>query len=158
MAFLNAVTPEIGAINSGELTTATGAHNQTAYDKFETGLVTGRFAQVKAGVLSNMDATVTPIVAGVVLRNITGEIGANTYTNAGIAPDPHAQVVDFGRVSVDVKAGETPVFGGAVSFENVAGANGGKALATGGVAVANATFVKEIRANVWEITLKSYMV
>ena len=158
MAFNSAVDTSIEQIGSGEVTSATAAHNETAYDKFEEGLEQGRFVQVAAGVLSNMDATVTPLNVGVSLRNISGEMGVTSYTNIGEGADSHADVCDFGRVTVDVKTGETPAFGGAVSFENVAGADAGKALATGGEAVPNATFVKEIKPDVWEITLKSYMV
>lgn len=157
MAFDSAVDQEIEQIGSGEINEV-GACNQTAYDKFEDGLVQGRFVQVKAGVTSNMDATATPLNVGVSLRNIGGEIGVTTYRTSGDIPDPHANVADFGRVTVDVKTGETPAFGGAVSFHNVADADAGKALATGGVAVPNATFIREIKTNVWEITLKSYMV
>lgn len=161
MAFDTTVQEEIPNIGSGEISTA-GAHNETAYDNFVDGLVIGRMAQMKAGVLSNLDGTATPILPGVVLRAITKAIGSTTYDTTGQVPDEHSNVGDFGRMTIDVTDAAVPTFGAPVYVINAAGADAGKATqnsgAAGALLVANVTFFKSIKTGVWEISLKQLMV
>lgn len=161
MAFDNTVLPDLPQIGSGEISTA-GACNVTDYDRFEDGLVIGRVAQyTSGGIVANPDGTATPTYVGVVKRRISKEIEAQgeTYNTTGRFPDSHASIVDFGRVTVDVTAAATPSFGDDVYVVNTAGADAGKVTQdnTGTVALPNATFFREIKTGVWEITIKQIL-
>ena len=72
MTFDSAASIEMPEVGAGVATLVDRSYIYTASDggiPFEDGIKIGRFAQIKSGVLSNMDATPTPVVAGVVLRS-----------------------------------------------------------------------------------------
>ena len=156
MAF-NGDTIEFDAqgIDAGEVL-ASHVNNTESFTTFQSGLIIGRFAKYDTGSLDILDGSATPTIAGVVKRNLTGDLSKVVYdTN-----DDAADCVNFGYVTVDVVAGNTPAKYGAVYAENAgvnAGADYGKAttLATGNVAIANADFWEEVKTNVWVVRLKS---
>lgn len=118
---------------------------------FEDQLVVGRFAKLDTGSIDNMDGSATPVIAGVVLRNV-----ASPVEDAGVIDGALFSSVDImrqGLVSVEVKAGQTPVKFGAVTASNAGDASDGMALAAGGIAT-GAEFIEEIKTNVWLIRLK----
>lgn len=120
-------------------------------DKFETGLKVGRFAKLDTGSVDNLDASATPVVAGVVLRSVSNAIeDGDTYTKENTTMIEYQRA---GVVTVEVKAGETPEQFGEVTAHNVADADAGKALASGGVAT-GAEFLFEITPTIWAIRLK----
>ena len=147
MAFTNPRLDEIAPVGGGQ--GGTDGLTLTA-DVFEDGLVVGRFAKLDTGSIDNLDASVTPVIAGVVLRNVVGAIEEGGTVDASI----HQQIEykREGLVTVEVVTGQVPVQFGAVSVHNVADANAGKALATGGVAV-NAEFIREVKTDVWLVNL-----
>ena len=153
MAFTSQASYE--AVNGGEQWT-TAPCAATNYTNFQDGLETGRFAQLKAGVLSNLDGTTTPDLAGVVILRKSSAIEDGTAITA--ANNVDVDVADFGRVAVYVVAGDTPVEGGAVYVVNDTSADAGKATTLNtALAVPNAVFYKEVKAGVWIVTLKQYM-
>lgn len=120
---------------------------------FEDGLVVGRFAKLDAGSIDNIDASVTPVVAGVVLRNVT-----NPIEDAGVVDADLFDKVDIirsGLVSVDVVTGNTPAAFGAVFVNNQATADAGKATTVDDVNTepSNAEFIEEIQTDVWLVRL-----
>lgn len=155
MAFTSAVNV-LQNVDGGELQT-TSSYGVTAYTSYQDNLNVGRFAQMKAGVVSNLDATATPDLVGVVLRDIGGALEDGTALSGVSAVD----VCDFGRVTVYAATGAAPTVGSAVYVINAVGVDAGKVTqnseATGAVAVTDAVFYKEIKSGVWTITLKKYM-
>lgn len=127
---------------------------QTAKD-FEDQLVIGRFAKWESGELHNMDASATPVIAGVVNRDI-----ANAVEDGGVYDASLYTSVDYtvhNHVTVQAVTGQTPSEGDAIYAENQTGADYGKATTTsaGNVDV-NAIFVKSIDGanDIWQIRLK----
>lgn len=121
-----------------------------SFTAFENNLVVGRFAKFDNSQIENLDASLTPTIAGIVRRN-----PANPIEDAATVDNTLWEKVDVihsGYASVDVKSGETPAPFGAVTAHNVADADAGKALASGGVAT-NAIFIEEITTDVWLVAL-----
>lgn len=120
---------------------------------FEDGLNIGRFAKLDTGSIDNLDASATPVIAGVVIRNVTNPIeDGDTYK---IANTIAVEYVRAGIVTVEVKTGETPAKFGAVYAHNLADADAGKAVTTATNAVTTTgEFISEISPNVWTIRLK----
>ena len=150
MAFL--ITPSLDGANtpSGQ-TQDIFAKLILSTDKFEDGLQIGRFAKLDTGSIDNLDASTTPVIAGVVLRCVTNAIEDGSTYNAD-----NTTMIEYQRagvVTVEVKAGQTPAVFGAVTAHNVADADAGKALATGGVAT-GAEFLFQVTPTVWAIRLK----
>jgi len=156
------------AVNGGEQWT-TAPCAATNYTNFQDGLETGRFAQLKAGILSNLDGTTTPDLAGVVLLRKSSALEDGTAISAENNVD--VDVADFGRVSVYVVPGVVPVEGESVyAYNNTDNGTENWGMATnaeanlasdGTTEVANASvdavFYKEVKAGVWIVTLKQYM-
>lgn len=117
---------------------------------FENGLKIGRFAKLDAGSIDNMDASATPVIAGVVLRNVAGAVEAGATIDAALTSS--VEYVRAGLVTVEVKAGETPAQFGAVFADN-AGATAGQAVTSGGIATGG-EFIREEKPGVWLIRLK----
>ena len=118
---------------------------------FEDALKIGRFAKLDTGSLDNMDGSATPVIAGVVLRNIAGELeGAAT-----IDADLYAQAyyLRSGVCTVQVKSGETPTQGGRVYVSNAGNANDGMATATATDVAVNAEFICAESTGCWRILL-----
>lgn len=121
---------------------------------FEDDLVVGRFAKLDTGSIDNIDASATPVIAGVVLRK-----GSNPIEDAStIDSDLFSQIeyIRTGLVTVDVVNGDTPAQFGDVFIHNVADADAGKATTTddANTEPSNAEFIQEIKTNVWLVRLK----
>ena len=151
MAFGSSRTDEIGKVGAGEIIGTPGV--VSSYNTFEAGLLGGLFAKYVSGGVELMDASATPVVAGVVKRDITGAIeddGAYSADN-----NIYADVIESGLVTVSVRSGLTISKFDPVYAYNAAGADVGKGtnVATDAVAV-DGYFYKEIDTNVWAIRLK----
>lgn len=118
---------------------------------FEDQLKVGRFAKLDTGRIDNMDGSATPVIAGIVLRNV-----ANVVEDGGVIDSAIYSQIEYGRqgiYTVDVKAGETPALFGRVYVSNAGDANDGLATATNTDIAVNAEFIMEIQTNVWMIYL-----
>ena len=149
MSFSN-FTPEIANTGAGEVFSK-DALIQFASIKFEEGLKAGLFAKLDTGSLDNLDGSVTPVIAGVVTKDVT-----STLEEAGTYTAQYHSSVDYvrsGLVTVTVKAGESPVQFGAVFASNAGDANDGMALIAAGEAT-GAEFIREVSTNVWLVRLK----
>jgi hypothetical protein len=158
MAFNEAVLAAIPGLVAGEFIAAS-PYNCSAFEVFEEGLVPGRFAKYAAGSIDLLDASVTPVIAGVVRRKIASTLENATYTKLGATPDQVAEVVNFGFVSVAVPTGVTPARYGQVYAVNIAGADIGKAttVSAGNVAVPGAVFWEAKAAGVWLVLVPKYL-
>lgn len=116
---------------------------------FEDGLKTGRFAKLDTGSIDNFDGSATPVVAGVVLRDIPGPVEADGTIDADTATK--IEYIRQGLVTVDVKTGETPALFDRVYISNDGDANDGLATATNTDIDANAEFIMEVSSGVWLI-------
>lgn len=158
MAFDNTVLTAIPDLMPGEFIAAS-PYNCSAFDVWEEGLVPGRFCKYEAGSIDLLDASATPVIAGVVRRKISSAIENATYTKLGIAPDQVAEVVNFGFVSVEIPTGVTPARFGQVYAVNAAGADIGKAttVSAGNVVVPGAVFWEGKRPGSWLILIPKYL-
>lgn len=158
MAFANTVLETLPDLGPGEVIAAS-PHNVSAFDVWEEGLIPGRFVKYDAGSIDLLDTSATPVIAGVVRRKIASALENATYTKLGIAPDQVAEVVNFGFVTVEVLAGDTPAKYQQVYAVNTAGANLGKATetATNNVAVPGCVFWEPKAANVWLVLVPKYL-
>lgn len=118
-------------------------------DTFENGLKVGRFAKLDTGSIDNFDGSATPVVAGVVLRDVANAIEAG----GTIDEDYYSDIAYMrqGLVSVDVKTGETPAPFGRVYASNDGDVNDGLATATNTDVDTNAEFIQEVKPGTWLI-------
>ena len=118
---------------------------------FQNNLKVGRFAKLDAGSLDNMDGSVTPVIAGVVLRDVASPVedGA-VFDNTLFSQVTYQRQ---GLITVDVKSGETPALFGRVYISNAGDANDGLATATNTDVAVNAEFIMEMQTGVWMIYL-----
>ena len=116
---------------------------------FEDGLKVGRFAKLDAGSIDNMDGSATPVIAGVVLRNVAAPVEAGSAIDATLTD--HVNYVRAGLVTVEVKEGEEPEQFDEVFADNT-GATAGLA-ATAGIET-GAEFIREEKPGVWLVRLK----
>lgn len=116
---------------------------------FEDSLKVGRFAKLDTGSLDNMDGSASPVIAGVVLRNVANPVEDGAVIDA----DLYSQVsyIRQGLVTVDVKTGETPSLFDRVYVSNDGDANDGLATATNTDEPVNAEFIMEVQTGVWLI-------
>lgn len=121
---------------------------------FEDALVVGRFAKLDTGSLDNVDASATPVIAGVVLRKASNPIEDVSTIDADLFKQ--VEYLRQGLVTVDVVAADTPAQFGDVFVHNVADADAGKATTVddANTEAANAEFIEEVAANVWLVRLK----
>jgi hypothetical protein len=158
MAFNSAVQANVQNVDGGELL-VTAPYAVTSYDSFQDGLKIGRIAQIKAGVVSNLDGTSTPDICGVVRRDVANATVAGETISADYSL--RADVVDFGRVTVFTATGAVPTEGSAVYVINNTSADAGKVTqnssATGALALTDVVFYKEVKAGVWTVTLKKFI-
>lgn len=117
---------------------------------FEASLKIGRFAKIDTGSLDNMDGSATPVIAGVVLRNIANAIEDGAVIDASVS---QVEYLRCGVVSVAVKSGETPTRLGRVYVSNAGDASDGMATATATDVAVNAEFLEELSTGVWLIHL-----
>jgi hypothetical protein len=149
MAFGSVNEAELAATGAGEVR---GTSNIVlGFDEFEDKLIAGRFAKLVGGSIDNMDASANPVIAGVVLRNVTGSVEAGSTIDAGLSNS--VNVNRAGLVAVDVVTGDAPVAFGTVYAHNGAGANLGKATTAnaGNTESTRAEWVEEVKAGVWLI-------
>jgi len=151
MAFATGYLADQNKIGSGELY---GSNNICLTAKtFENGLVVGRFAKMDTGSLDNIDASTTPVIAGVVLRFVSNAL----ESGATITTDLYSQVefLRAGLATVDVVTGDTPSFGGVVYVENQTAGEYGKATTTSAGNVTTAyEFLEEVTTDAWLVRLK----
>lgn len=152
MSFATGFLSDPNRVQGGESFNEAGV--DLAFATFEDGLLIGRFAKLDTGSVDNLDASATPNIAGIVARNDANAVEANGTINAAL----HSQISvrREGLMSVDVKSGETPpVLGARVQARNVADADAGLAVASGGVDT-TAEFVEVITTNVWLVRVGAY--
>lgn len=116
---------------------------------FEDGLRVGRFAKLDTGSLDNMDGSASPVIAGVVMRNVANPVEDAATIDAALYDQ--VQYIRQGLCTVDVKTGETPERFGRVYVSNAGDANDGLATATNTDEAVNAEFIEEVQSGVWLI-------
>lgn len=144
MAFPSSITNDFDGIGSGER--YGNVNIALTSDNFEDGLKIGKFSQLSAGKLMNMNGNAGSVVAGVVLRNVAAPIEDGATVNGSLYNQ-----VDYmrqGMVTVDVKVGEIPAKFGAVFADETTG----EAVTAAGIAV-RGEFIEKVSANVWLIRL-----
>ena len=160
MAFDNTILQDNPALPAGEVIKAS-PYNVSAFDVFENGLVEGRFCKFDTGSVDNLDASAAPVIAGIVRRKITGEIGTGIYSTTGFALDQVAEVINFGFATVTVTDAATPAKYGAVNVINAATADAGKAtnaaVAAGIISAGDVVFWEPKAAGVWLVRLNGYL-
>ena len=146
MAFTSARTDDLQKVGGGEQYKNVVALTS---DTFEDGLKVGRFAKLDTGSIDNMDGSATPVIAGVVLRNVANAV----EDGATIDADLYSQIeyARQGFVTVDAKAGETPSLFDRVYVSNAGDANDGLATVTNTDVAVNAEYIMTIQTNVWLI-------
>ena len=160
MSFANTVLQDNPDLGPGEVITAS-PYNVSAFELFEDGLVEGRFAMYAAGQIDNMDGATTPVVAGIVRRKITGEIGTGVYSTSGQAIDQVAEMINFGFATVTVTDAAAPSKYDAVQYINDATADAGKAteaaVVTGIVSAGDVVFWEQKAAGVWLVRINKFL-
>ncbi len=147
MAFESAGQSDPSQVGGGE---RFGNNNTIlSHSTFEDDLIIGRFAKLDAGSIDNFDGSATPVVAGVVLRNVTNPIEDGSTIDSDLFDK--IDFIRLGLVTVDVKTGETPTMLDRVFISNDGDANDGLATATNTDIDANAEFIMEIKTDVWLI-------
>ena len=126
MAFKDTTLQGNPDLPAGEVITAS-PYNVSAFELFEDGLIEGRFCKFDAESIDNLDASGTPVIAGIVKRKITGEIGTGIYSTSGVAIDQVAEVINFGFATVTVTGTADPAKYDAVNVINDGTADAGKA-------------------------------
>ena len=162
MSFKTTVAAGIPDIDAGEVIKS-APYDVQAYADFEEGLLAGRFCQIKADVVSNMDGTATPKILGIPRRKVTGEIAdVSFYTKVGYGYDSVAEVIELGYATVQVAAGATPkrhtpvnVINEASNAEN--GMATDAAVATGIISAGNVVFWEQKASGVWLIRFNNYL-
>lgn len=153
MAFSTGYLDDPQKVHAGERLGSVNIIESTA--SFQNLIVVGRFAQILAGVVSKMDGTANPLMAGVVLRDaaLAVEYGDTIDNTLYSQIDYQRQ----GLCTVELKSGETPSKYGKVYASNAGDANDGTALATPvATSVAlDAEFVEEVQTGVWTIRMFS---
>jgi len=162
MAFKTTVAAGIPDIDAGEVIKS-APYDVQAYVDFEEGLLAGRFCQLKADVVSNMDGTATPKLVGIPRRKVTGEIAdVSAYTKIGEGYDSVAEVIELGYATVQVATGAAPkrhtpvnVINEASNAEN--GMATDAAVATGIISAGNVVFWEQKASGVWLIRFNNYL-
>ena len=152
MSFATGFLPDPNRVQGGESFNEAGV--DLAFTTFEDGLFVGRFAKLDTGSVDNLDASGTPNIAGIVARNDANAVEDGFTINSALQSQISAR--REGLMSVDVKSGESaPVLGAQVQARNIADADAGLAVASGGVDT-TAEFVEVITTNVWLVRLGAY--
>jgi len=149
MAFNNTALQSNPDLPAGEVITAS-PYNVSAFELFEDGLVEGRFCKFDSGRIDNLDASGTPVIAGIVKRKITGEIGTGIYSTSGMEIDQVAEVINFGFATVAVMGTANPSKYDQVYTVNAFSVDAGKATESSAATIVNgAVFWEEKKAGVW---------
>lgn len=157
MAFQDYNKTQIEPVDGGVLNSSFNP-KVDSYMDFENGLLIGRFAKLDNNSIDNLDNSVTPKIAGVVMYSPVNAIeSGNTYVNTGDNKVNQIELCSFGLITVEVVDGVTPSkFDPVYAYNDVVTpADYGKAttVTTNNVAVGG-YFNKEIKPNVWEIFIK----
>lgn len=147
MSFSTTLLNDIAAVGGGERQGSGG--QDLDFTVFEDSLKVGRFAKLDTGSLDNMDASATPVIAGVVLRNPSNATEDGAVIDSGLYQN--VSVRRQGFVTVDVKAGETPAIFDRVYASNAGDANDGLATATNTDVPVNGEFIAEVKSGCWLI-------
>lgn len=161
MAFNNTVIEEHLDLPAGEVLKAS-PHNVSAFDVFEDGLIEGRFAKFDTGSIDNLDGSATPVIAGIVRRKPTGEIGEGVYRTSGEGYDSVAEVINFGFATVAVTETADPSKYDAVNIINaVDNADNGlatdAAVAAGIISAGDVVFWEEKQPGVWLVRINKFL-
>lgn len=160
MAFDNTVLGDNKDLPAGEVIKAS-PYNVSAFELFEDGLVEGRFAKYDTGSIDNLDGSATPVIAGIVRRKITGEIGTGIYSTSGQEIDQVAEVINFGFATVTVTDAADPAKYEAVQVINDGTADAGKAtdaaVAAGIINVPDVVFWEQKADNVWLVRINKFL-
>lgn len=152
MAFTTGYLGDPSRVGAGERWDPNSAVVLTATD-FEDGLVVGRFAKMDSGSLDNMDGSATPVIAGVVLRNVASPVEDGETVDATLFEQWEYQREGF--VTVAVKDGETaPAMFGTVYASNAGDADDGLATSTGTDVETTAEFIRVVKPGVWLVNIK----
>ena len=164
MSFTNTTLQDSPDLGAGEVITAS-PYNVSAFELFEDGLIEGRFCKFDGGQIDNLDASDTPIIAGIVKRKITGEIGTGIYSTSGMEIDQVAEVINFGFATVTVTGTADPSKYDAVNVINTATADAGKATdaAVSGttplniISAGDVVFWEQKATGVWLVRFNKYL-
>lgn len=148
MAFTTGTSNDPGKTGAGE---RRGEGLDLTIASFENGLKVGRFCKLDTGRIDNLDGSSLPVVAGVVLRNIAGDVeSAGTVSSALFTS---VTIRRAGLVTVRVKTGDSPTRFTRVYVSNLGDANDGLATtSTAGVPISG-EFEEDLGNNVWLIHL-----
>lgn len=157
MPFNDAVLNQVPDMLAGEVIKE-APYNVSMFEKFEDGLIEGRFVKFDSGQIDKLDASATPTIAGIAMRKITGEIGEGVYSQTGQEIDSVAEVINFGYATVTVTDAATPSKYDPVYTVNADTAETGKATqdATGTLAVSDCVFWEQKSANVWLVRFNKF--
>ena len=160
MAFNTAVLQNIADLPAGEVI-ASSPNNVSAFEKFEDGLIEGRFVKFDTESIDKLDASSTPVIAGIAKRKVTGEIGTGIYSATGQTIDSVAEVINFGFATVTVTDAATPARYGAVNVINAATAETGKAtdasIAAGIISAGDVVFWEQKSTNTWLVRINKFI-
>ena len=164
MAFNNTALQSNPDLPAGEVITAS-PYNVSAFEIFEDGLIEGRFCKFDTGSIDNMDASGTPVIAGIVKRKITGEIGTGIYSTSGMEMDQVAEVINFGFATVTVSGDADPSKYDAVNVVNDGTGEDGmateEAVSTGEsldiISAGDVAFWEQKATGVWLVRFNKYL-
>ena len=162
MAFNDTTLQDNPDLGAGEVIKAS-PFNVSAFDIFEDGLIEGRFCKydTDTGSIDNLDASDTPLIAGIARRKITGEIGTGIYSTTGQEIDQVAEVINFGFATVTVTGTADPAKYDAVNVINGAAADAGKAtdaaVADGIISAGDVVFWEQKATGVWLVRFNKYL-
>ena len=148
MAFATGYLPDQNPVGPGEI--QGNAHVILTADNFEDNLVLGRFAKLDSGRLDNMDASASPVIAGVTLRRAGNAVEDGDLLDADLFD--YAEYVRFGLVTVQAVTGESPTMFQTIYAHNTAGDDVGKAtVVTTNNVQTSGEFIAEVDTDVWLI-------
>ena len=166
MAFGDDILENPLQLGAGEVI-ETFPHSISSFDKFEDGLIIGRFCKYDSGSVDNLDGSATPQIVGVPKRKVNKAISSDTYvsgTPTSCEPkDANADVCNFGYVTVACTDAAVPVKGLPVYVINgAANADNGKVTQDSGetdtLLVADCKFEREVQTGVWVVVIQKYLV
>lgn len=156
MAFGTRPTPDYERVGAGE---RYGTNVVTlSHPRWADGLVIGRFAHYDsdADEIQNMAGVDTPVVAGVVLRDVSNPLDALNGDDRAVyrLADRGRSAVETtcdGLVTVRVLPGDEPVKFSRVYAVNAAGDTAGMATTNDEAVATGAIFIQEVKPGVWLI-------
>lgn len=162
MAFSDGVLNDVQQIFQGEVI-ETSPHNIDSFDKFEDGLIIGRFAKLDSGSVDNLDGSATPFLVGVPKRKVNKAIDSGVYVGSGDLQDKNADVCNFGRITVEATSAAVPTEGAQVyTINGAANADNGRVtqdnLETDALIVPGAIFKEEKQTGIWVVTIQNYLI